>query len=116
MIEKVDENNIVYIVVAKCLKDSYKEIQLVTKDKQYAVDFVENNYCDFQERIFDLAYIKAFALDSYLGEIDDYVEKDEHELVLNPKYESLSYYWDWDNSHFIEGTISIDYLQKRLYV
>lgn len=116
MIEKVDENNIVYIVVAKCLKDSYKEIQLVTKDKQYAIDFVENNYCDFQEHIFDLAYIKAFALDSYLGEIDDYIKKDEHELILNPKYASLSYYWDWDNSHFIEGTISTDYLQKRLHV
>ena len=116
MIEKVDENNIVYIVVAKCLKDSYKEIQLITKDKQYAIDFVENNYCDFQAHIFDLAYIKAFALDSYLGKIDDYVKKDEHELVLNPKYASLSYYWDWDNNRFIKGTMSIDYLQKRLYV
>lgn len=53
-------------------------------------------------------------LEAYLGEIDDYIEKDEHELILNPKYESLSYYWD--NDHFVKGTISTDYLQKRLYV
>ena len=78
MIEKVDENNIVYSVVAKCLKDQYKEIQLITKDRQYAIDFVENNYCDFQEHIFDSVYIKPFMLEAYLGEIDDYIEKDEH--------------------------------------
>lgn len=84
--------DILWIVIAKDSSDPSEEIQFVTRDKQRAIHFVETNQCDFQEGVFDQVCIFPFALDSYLGLIEDPAFENV-KPASNSRWDSLTYSW-----------------------
>lgn len=93
MSDYLKNQDVIWIVIAKDTSDLSEEIQFVTKDRQRAIQFVETNYCDFQEGVFDQVCIFPFTLDTYLGVVDDSTIENDRP-TSNPLWEILTYSWD----------------------